>query len=38
MFIVDRVAVRWGVDRSEGTLVGCEIDLARDGGSRRILS
>ncbi len=35
MFIVDRVADRWGVDRSEGTLVWCEIDLAADGRSRR---
>jgi anti-sigma regulatory factor (Ser/Thr protein kinase) len=34
MFIVDRVADRWGVDRSEGTLVWCEIDLA---GDRRLL-
>jgi len=34
MFIVDRVADRWGVDRSEGTLVWCEIDLASDGRSR----
>jgi anti-sigma regulatory factor (Ser/Thr protein kinase) len=38
MFIVDRVADRWGVDRSVGTLVWCEIDLARDGRSRRVLS
>jgi anti-sigma regulatory factor (Ser/Thr protein kinase) len=38
MFIVDRVADRWGVDRSEGTLVWCEIDLATDGRSRRIPS
>jgi anti-sigma regulatory factor (Ser/Thr protein kinase) len=38
MFIVDRVADRWGVDRSEGTLVWCEIDLGGDGRSRRILS
>ncbi len=38
MFIVDRVADRWGVDRSEGTLVWCEIDLASDGRSRRVLS
>jgi anti-sigma regulatory factor (Ser/Thr protein kinase) len=28
MFIIDRVADRWGVDRSAGTLVWCEIDLA----------
>lgn len=35
MFIVDRVADRWGVDRSEGTLVWCEIDLAADGRARR---
>ena len=34
MFIVDRVADRWGIDRSAGTLVWCEIDLARDGRSR----
>lgn len=27
MFIVDRVADRWGVDRSVGTLLWCEIDL-----------
>lgn len=33
MFIVDRVADRWGVDRSLGTL-WCEIDLAEDGRSR----
>jgi hypothetical protein len=38
MFIVDRVADRWGVDRSEGTLVWCEIDLASDGRSRLTLS
>jgi hypothetical protein len=34
MFIVDRVADRWGLDQSEGTLVWCEIDLAQDGRSR----
>jgi anti-sigma regulatory factor (Ser/Thr protein kinase) len=34
MFIVDRVADRWGVDRSEGMAVWCEIDLASDGWSR----
>jgi anti-sigma regulatory factor (Ser/Thr protein kinase) len=34
MFIVDRVADRWGVDRSRGTAVWCEIDLASDGWSR----
>jgi len=34
MFIVDRVADRWGVDRGEGTVVWCEIDLASDGWSR----
>jgi anti-sigma regulatory factor (Ser/Thr protein kinase) len=28
MFIIDHVADRWGVDRSAGTLVWCEIDLA----------
>ena len=28
MFIIDQVADRWGVDRSTGTLVWCEIDLA----------
>lgn len=30
MFIVDRVADRWGVDRSEGTRVWCEVDLESD--------
>jgi anti-sigma regulatory factor (Ser/Thr protein kinase) len=34
MFIVDRVADRWGVDRREATVVWCEIDLASDGWSR----
>jgi anti-sigma regulatory factor (Ser/Thr protein kinase) len=34
MFIVDRVADRWGVDRSTGTRLWCEIDLAGDGRSR----
>jgi anti-sigma regulatory factor (Ser/Thr protein kinase) len=34
IFIVDRVADRWGVDRGEGTVVWCEIDLASDGRSR----
>ncbi len=34
MFIVDRVADRWGVDHSDGTAVWCEIDLASDGWSR----
>jgi anti-sigma regulatory factor (Ser/Thr protein kinase) len=35
MFIIDRVADRWGVDRAEGTTaVWCEIDLASDGWSR----
>jgi serine/threonine-protein kinase RsbW len=34
MFIVDRVADRWGVDRSAGTRVWCELDLAEDGRSR----
>jgi anti-sigma regulatory factor (Ser/Thr protein kinase) len=34
MFIVDRVADRWGVDRSRGTRVWCEIELAGDGRSR----
>jgi anti-sigma regulatory factor (Ser/Thr protein kinase) len=34
MFIVDRVADRWGVDRRLGTLLWCEIDLAEDGRSR----
>ncbi|HEY3959152.1 MAG TPA: ATP-binding protein [Solirubrobacteraceae bacterium] len=34
MFIVDRVADRWGVVRGEGTAVWCEIDLASDGWSR----
>ncbi len=28
MFIVDRVADRWGVDRAMGTRLWCEIDLA----------
>jgi anti-sigma regulatory factor (Ser/Thr protein kinase) len=28
MFIVDRVADRWGVDRSMGTRLWCEIDMA----------
>lgn len=28
MFIIDSVADRWGVDRSAGTRVWCEIDLA----------
>lgn len=34
MFIVGRVADRWGVDRGVGTLVWCEIDLADDRRSR----
>lgn len=34
MFIVGRVADRWGVDRGVGTLVWCEIDLAGGGRSR----
>ncbi len=34
MFIVDRVADRWGVDRDAGTIVWCEIDLAGDSWSR----
>lgn len=34
MFIIDRVADRWGVERGEGTAVWCEIDLASDGWSR----
>jgi anti-sigma regulatory factor (Ser/Thr protein kinase) len=34
MFIVDRVADRWGVDRGVGTLLWCEIDLCGDGRSR----
>lgn len=34
MFIVDRVADRWGVDRSVGTRLWCEIDLAGNGRSR----
>jgi hypothetical protein len=34
MFIVGRVADRWGVDRTVGTLVWCEIDLAGNGRSR----
>jgi hypothetical protein len=33
MFIVDRVADRWGVDRGEGTLTWCELDLAPAKGS-----
>jgi hypothetical protein len=32
MFIVGRVADRWGVDRDMGTLVWCEIDLAGNQG------
>jgi hypothetical protein len=35
MFIVGRVADRWGVDRGVGTLVWCEIDLP---GSHRVES
>jgi anti-sigma regulatory factor (Ser/Thr protein kinase) len=35
MFIIDRVADRWGVDRGQGALVWCEIDLASDGRSRK---
>ena len=38
MFIVDRVADRWGVDRSEGTLIWCEIDLTGDGRSRQAVN
>jgi anti-sigma regulatory factor (Ser/Thr protein kinase) len=34
MFIVDRVADRWGVDRSVGTRLWCEIELSGDGRSR----
>jgi anti-sigma regulatory factor (Ser/Thr protein kinase) len=34
MFIVDRVADRWGIDRGEGMVAWCEIDLASDGWSR----
>jgi Histidine kinase-like ATPase domain len=34
LFIIDRVADRWGVDHSAGTLVWCEIDLASDARSR----
>jgi anti-sigma regulatory factor (Ser/Thr protein kinase) len=34
LFIVDRIADRWGVDRGQGTVVWCEIDLAGDGWSR----
>jgi serine/threonine-protein kinase RsbW len=34
MFIVDRVADRWGVSHGAGTRVWCEIDLAPDGRSR----
>jgi anti-sigma regulatory factor (Ser/Thr protein kinase) len=37
MFIVDRVADRWGVDRSIGTCMWCEIDLVADRRSRRTL-
>ena len=33
MLIVDRVADRWGVDRGEGTLTWCELDLAPGKGS-----
>jgi anti-sigma regulatory factor (Ser/Thr protein kinase) len=35
MFIVDRVADRWGVERDRGTVVWCEIDLAGDRWSRK---
>jgi anti-sigma regulatory factor (Ser/Thr protein kinase) len=38
MFIVDRVADRWGVDHGIGTLVWCELDLADDGRSRETLT
>ena len=38
MFIVDRVADRWGIDQSDGTRVWCEIDLASDGRSARGLA
>ena len=38
MFIVDRVADRWGVDHRAGTRVWCEIDLAGDGRSRAMLA
>jgi hypothetical protein len=34
MFIVGRVADRWGVERAMGTLVWCEIDLAGNGRAR----
>lgn len=34
MFIVDRVADRWGVARGVGTRLWCELDLAEDGRSR----
>jgi hypothetical protein len=34
MYIVGRVADRWGVDRGVGTLVWCEIDLAGSGRCR----
>lgn len=34
MFIVDRVADRWGVDRSIGTRLWCEIDVAGNGRAR----
>lgn len=38
MFIVDRVADRWGVNHGTGTLVWCEIDLAHHGRSRDTLT
>ncbi len=34
LFIVDRIADRWGLERGEGTVAWCEIDLASDGWSR----
>jgi anti-sigma regulatory factor (Ser/Thr protein kinase) len=34
LFIVDRIADRWGLEHGEGTVAWCEIDLASDGWSR----
>jgi hypothetical protein len=35
LFIVDRIADRWGLDSGERTVMWCEIDLAGDGWSRQ---
>ncbi len=35
LFIVDRIADRWGLDSGERTAMWCEIDLAGDGFSRQ---